>query len=109
MLSELKETQCLPWNKASLGDAAHDYWWRDSIGSDAAIEISMDTPDEAWRVGLLPSGRPYLWRPSADPDDPEIRLWNVGVLESGAQYWWTDEGAVSLTDPHDLAQGYEEL
>uniref|UniRef100_A0A7S4MZ64 WW domain-containing protein n=1 Tax=Prymnesium polylepis TaxID=72548 RepID=A0A7S4MZ64_9EUKA len=96
------------WRKASL--AEHEYWWRSGETAADAIEITTFVPTEAWRVGMLPSGRPYLWRPTTDPDDPEVQLWQVGTLETGTRYWFnTDDGAVTLSDPHDLYLGYKEV
>lgn len=105
MSCEKSEAQ---WRKASLSPTGQEYWWRESVTGE--IEISVELPIDAWRVGMLPSGRPYTWRPSVhNPEDPEVRVWHFDYLESGRRYWWTDDGAVSLSDPHDLTVGYDEM
>ena len=62
---------------------------------------------DSWQIGVLASGRRYLWR--GDTEDPDIRLWEQSFLDSGKPFWYTSDGAVSLTDPFDLRAGYVEL
>ena len=98
------------WRSAALGLSSDlRYWWRSAGDEDAAPEVALEQPKDAWRLSMLPNGKPYLWRESDDPDDPDIRLWRRSTLQSGDPFWYTEEGAVALSDPHDLERGYTEF
>ena len=98
------------WRRSTLEDTGLEYWWRPPADTDEAAELALSRPPDSWRLALLSSGRPYLWREnSADPEDPEVRLWRRSALSCGRPFWYTEEGKVSLEDPFDLAAGYTEL
>jgi hypothetical protein len=74
-------------------------------GSEVEATSAPDTSPDGWRIGVLASGRRYLWRGSAE--DPEVRFWDSSTLESGKVFWYTGDGHVSLTDPFDLRSRQE--
>ena len=93
------------WRKGTVGESSVTYWWRQGEGESAAPEVSTTPPADDWKVGLLDSGREFLWREGANPDDPDIKLepssanaasepdvspegWRIGVLASGRRYLW---------------------
>jgi hypothetical protein len=106
-IARLQETEVetpAHWVKGVLS-SGDDYWWRfdpESGVDEEDAEIALEQPPDAWRMGELPDGRPYIWRDGEDEDDPEIMIWSERELSSGAPFWYAEDGTVSLTDPFDL-------
>ena len=101
------------WRRGKLQETGRPYWWRPMVDSDDP-EISLTEPPDAWKLGRLDSGAPYLWRTTLG-GEPEVQLWRKSRLDSGAPFWWRSKGKeieeVRLTDPHDKAvsPGHDEL
>ena len=76
------------------------YWWR----TRRRPEIRLTEPPDAWKVGSLDNGDPFLWRSTGDGDQ-EVQIWRKSFLDSGAPFWWrmTEDGGedVRLNDPYE--------
>ena len=42
---------------------------------------------DAWKVGTLDNGDPFLWRLTGDGDQ-EVQVWRKSFLDSGTPFWW---------------------
>ena len=88
------------WRRGTLAESGKPYWWR----GDDDPEIRLSEPPDAWKVGSLDNGDPFLWRSTGDGDQ-EVQIWRKSFLDSGAPFWWrmTEDGGedVRLNDPYE--------
>jgi len=103
-----QDQDAFQWRRGKLKETGKPYWWRPGLNPKDP-EISLTEPLDAWRIGILDSGTPYLWRRDPYGGKPEVQIWRTGRLDSGAPYWWrTNAGVlqeVSLKDPYAHARG----
>ena len=96
------------WRRGTLAESGKPYWWRQDDSSSDDPEIRLSEPPDAWKVGSLDSGDPYLWRSTADGEQ-EVQIWRKSFLDSGAPFWWrmTDDDSeeVRLADPYEEHAG----
>mmetsp|Transcript_133592 Transcript_133592/g.243152 ORF Transcript_133592/g.243152 Transcript_133592/m.243152 type:complete len:573 (+) Transcript_133592:57-1775(+) len=82
----LHSSLCRPHRPSDIGMGANARPLPNPPGKDRnkkLIHLSLQANPlgDAWRVGTLQGGQKYLWRPTSDPEDPEIKFVEYAAAE----------------------------